>query len=264
MNLTLAKRIAGISPQENVSSREAVDKAVRTCAKLAAPHHPDRNPNNKRAAKRFFEIMAARDFFKAKMPHGCLVCGETISRGATHCRIHQRTTALPPADGSQPVLQSKGNGNARVSVVGDPHALLGYYTAPVQKVVSKWREEIREPMLQRYFESVASAVVFRDSSMQLPFVAPQHWQAVFELGRAICNVLANIRTPHGWLLKLSGIHVATNGRFPSTAEISQQIIDAGGKSFKSGNIAQALKGMKLTTPREISAEFRKSVMKKSG
>ena len=268
MNLNQAKVIAGFAPHESVAGRESLERAVKGCTKRAALFHPDRKPNDKSAAKKFAQIMAARAFFKKRIPHGCAVCGVTIGRGATHCQIHKAGSTLKalPAAGIQPEPQPrpKGNGNARVSVVGDPLALLGYYTAPVQQAVDKWREQIGEPMLQRYFKPVALAVVHRQPEMALPFVAPKHWGAVFDLGNAVVAAMGNLSIPGGWLLRLPGVHVATNGVFPSAEDIRQQIIREGGRPFTAATIRQALKKLQLTTPKEIAADWRKSVVIKKG
>jgi len=233
MKTTQAKAIVGI--RFNITSPADVDRALLQCKKeIIAARKAGDDPH---AA----ELSQAKEFFKQRTRprNTCAVCGVTIARGAAHCRAHRA---------------SRTARGTRVAIPGDPFAPLGYYSAPVQKIVAKWRDTIGEEMLQRYFSAVATAVVLKNCELELPQIVPvQHWQAVFELGAAIATVCADKRKAEAWIL---GGEVATNGSFESLSEIRARIVKQGGKSFSGGALAAAFHRLKLSTTKETAKGYR--------
>lgn len=258
MKTNQAKAIAGI--KYNLTTRKDYIRAERDCVKLIIAA--------RKAGKdiRAAELSEAKAFFqkRARARSTCAVCGATISRGATHCRIHSRPQSKligAPAELS-PTEKCKGNGNARVAPIIDPLAPIGYYSAPVQKIVAKWRDTIGDEMLQRYFSAVAIAVVFKNCKLELPPLVPwQHWQAVFEIGATIAKVCADKSKADAWIL---GGEVATNGRYESLQEIRAKIIKQGGKPFSVGALAAAFHRLKLATSKETAKSYRRFVITKTG
>jgi hypothetical protein len=167
-------------------------------------------------------------------------------------------TGNPAGWQSKPKSKYAGNSNARVSAISNPFAWEGYYTRPVQKVVSKWRAEIGEPILKRYFVTVARAVKKNKTSLQLTEIFPNHWAAIFELGLAAKAIYGDKAKLPYWLLTLP-IHIAVDGHFPSYKEIADMILKFGGKPFSPGAIEKQLKAMRLGTERDMAKEIRRDL-----
>jgi hypothetical protein len=262
MKTNQAKAIAGI--KYNLTTRKDYIRAERDCVKLIIAARKARE--DIRAA----ELSEAKEVFKkrTRARSNCAICGTTIARGATHCRIHSRpqnkVIAAPAGMNPQPLQteRRKGNGNARVAPIIDPFAPLGYYSAPVQKIVAKWRDTIGDEMLQRYFSAVAMAVVLKNCKLELPPIVPvDHWQAVFEIGAAIAKVCADKRKAEAWIL---GGECAVNHRYESLSEIRAKIIKQGGKPFSVGALAAAFHRLKLSASKETAQDFRRFVITKTG
>jgi hypothetical protein len=140
MKTNQAKAVAGI--KYKVTTREEHARAEDDCVRQIITAR--REGNDARAA----ELSEAKTFFqeRARARNTCAACGVTISRGATHCRIHQRSRsarALPSPVGNQPKTKKRLNPR-KPRVWMDPLTPLGYYATPVQKVVRRWRPEIGE------------------------------------------------------------------------------------------------------------------------
>jgi hypothetical protein len=149
-----------------------------------------------------------------------------------------------------------------VGITCEPHVALGYHTRPVQKVVAKWRGEIGESFLERYFLAVADPVVWRRGTLKLPeFISPNHWHAVFELGAAIAKVCADKTKIDAWIL---GGEAAENHTYESCQEIRAKIIKQGGKPFSTAAIAKRFHDLKLSTPTKIARGYRQFVITKTG
>ena len=262
MNINKAKKVAGI--RFSITSRANLARAASHCKSeiIAARRAGD----DTRAA----ELSEAKEVFKrrTRARNTCAICGTTIARGATYCQIHYRPQNIAigaPAGMNPQPLQTerrKGNGNARVAPTIDPFAPLGYYSAPVQKIVAKWRDTIGDEMLQRYFSAVAMAVVLKNCKLELPtFVPWQHWQAVFEIGATIAKVCADKSKAEAWIL---GGECAKDGSYESLQEIRAKIIKQGGKSFSVGALAAAFHRLKLSVSKETAKDFRRFVITKTG
>jgi len=254
MNIKQAKKVAGIHRSVKVSGREALERAIAHCkSEITTARRTNDDP---RAA----EVSEAQAFFKRRL-HGntCAVCGVTIARGATHCRIHRKghkPKFLPPVPGmDQAKAQQTGNGNARVSVIGDVLALNGYYTAPVQKVVSKWSGEIAERQLKGYFMAVAATARCRASYANIVAIPYQHWPAVFELGLAAWSIHNDKNKLPYWLLTLP-IHIASNDRLPDYEDIAGMIQKQSPKRFTAASIQKCLERMRLITPKKLAKKAR--------
>jgi hypothetical protein len=250
MNINQAKAVAGI--HYRTRSRADFERASLDCKKeiIAARRAGD----DTRAAL----LSEAKEFFKklARAKNICAVCGVPVSRGAAHCRIHQRQNkAIASPDGlkPQPMESEKRNGNARVA--SDDHlASLGYYAAPIKKVVARWRDIIGNDELEHYFFTVAMTLFYGRMSLKFDLqVSPDHWPAIFELGTAIVKLRANKRTPHAWLLNESA---PLNGKHKSWEEIRAGIIKRGGPAFAEGTLRKASHCLKLSTSKESKEVFR--------
>ena len=255
MNINQAKKVAGIL--FNIAGRADLERAALHCKNEIITAR--RANDEARAA----ELSEAKSFFqkRSKAKSTCAVCGVTISRGATNCRIHSRPQnkmiAAPAA--FEPTEKRKGNdnaignkGNARVAIISD--ASLGYYAAPIQKIIAKWRGIIGEDELKQYFSNVAFTVIHRRWVLKCQLgIAPDHWQAFFELGTAIAKFYANKQRPHAWLL---GSEAAMNDRYDSWKEVRARIIKQGGPDFTKSALTKASHDLKLSASKESRTFFR--------
>jgi hypothetical protein len=261
MNINQAKNVAGI--KYNLATREDHVRAERDCVKLIVSAR--RAADDARAA----ELSEAKTVFQ-KRTRGrncCAVCGVTIARGATRCRIHSRPQSkmIAAPIGLNPTEGHKGGGNAnavgnkgnaRVAIADDAFTSLGYYAVPIQKIIAKWRGTIGEDELKQYFFAVAFTVIHRRRT-EFKFnqlgIAPDHWQAFFELGTVIAKFYANKQRPHAWLL---GVETATNGKFESWEEVRARIIKQGGPAFRESALRKASHDLKLSASKESKTFFR--------
>jgi DnaJ domain len=270
MNLNQAKAALGIARNETIAGRESLEQVVKRGKTLAVKYHPDRNPNNKAAEQKFIQIMAACDFFKKLIPKACPVCGVTISRGATHCQIHQRSTAkaLPAAAGWQPQAQRKGNGNARVDVSpkGGLIARFGFYLSPVKKVFKKWQRTLGEDRTRDIFIAAADGILHH-RQVSLALLPRTQGQCALEFKAALASVVCDRTKMESWLIRLP-IQVAAgeNGftRWDSIETIAAKIAAGGGRNkkgekFSTASIRKALDRLQLTTPKEKAKSFRRVV-----
>lgn len=262
MNINQAKAAAGIdrrtlATRANLGSMMAQVKAGIVAARRAG--------DDSRAAR----LSEAKQVFKERMGRNqnrCENCGNPIAPGATHCRLHARPRALPgaePPNGqwvnshgnlvTDPKNQTSVGRSKRVSdaPAGGALAYLGLFTAPIQKVMAKWRERISEGLAEQYFFAVAMAVVSRQTALKLPPCVPvEHWRAVWELGMAISEVCEDASKPTSWLLRLSSfLHARVNGSVPSWEQVRKEIKRQGGPVFSIASIKNAAKRMRILTPR---------------
>ena len=185
MKTNQAKEIAGI--KYNLTTREDYARAECDCVKAIISAR--KAGNDSLAA----ELSAAKSVFqkRARGGNSCAVCGVTIARGATHCRIHHRQqskTIAAPAE-LPAMKKNKGNGNARVAIPKDNLAPIGFYAAPVQKVIKKWRGEIGNEWLEHLFIKAAHAAIFNYHDFgSLRILYRRQLKAFFELGAAIVEV----------------------------------------------------------------------------
>ena len=253
MKTNQAKTVAGI--KYNLTTREDYARAERDCVKLIVSAR--KTGDDARAA----ELSEAKALFqkRTRAHNRCGVCGDTIARGATHCRIHSRPQSkmIAALGGFNPPAGRKGEGNgnafgnkgnARPILTGDPCATLGYFAAPIQKIIAKWRGIISEDLLKQYFSDVALPIIRRDIRLKLRLaISPDHWQAVYELGAEIAKFRANKRRPHAWLL---GDEAATNGRLDSWNQVRARIIKQGGPTFTIAALKGASHALKLSASPE--------------
>ncbi|HXB59996.1 MAG TPA: hypothetical protein VNU95_10545 [Candidatus Acidoferrales bacterium] len=255
MNINQAKAVAGI--QHNVTDRNELERALERCiSEIIAARKAN---NDIRAA----ELSEAKEVFRRRLRsvNTCGVCGKTISRGATHCRIHRfgaKPKALPVLPGWQPESkpQLKGNSNGRIAMFprGGLPAMLGYYSRPVKKVVAKWCDEIPEEILKRYLELVAFPL-FYQRNVQINETRPRHLQAIYELGVAITTLYNNNASPESWLLKQPGIFIGSPCQ--PWAEVIAYIKKSAGPTFTENILKQTAKRMMLLTPRPVAATIRR-------
>ena len=148
--------------------------------------------------------------------------------------------------------------NRRVDVApeGGVLAKLGFYTAPVQKVVRKWRGKIDAESLENHFRRIAMTVVLDKTSLEIKFIWPHHWQLIWELGEAISKVMRDAKSLDKWLLKLP-ISVATNGKWDSWDEIALKIgkLTNRNEASLSATLKTRAKRLKLLTPVELASEY---------
>ena len=257
MKTNQAKAIAGI--KYNLTTRADYARAERDCVEQIKAARKAGNDN--RAA----ELSAAKSVFqkRARGANSCAACGVTIARGATHCRIHSRQqhkTLAAPAE-LKATEKRKGNGNARVAVPKDNLAPIGFYAAPVQKVINKWRGEIGNEWLEHFFIKAAHAAIFNYHDFgSLRILYRRQLKAFFELGAAIVEVCERKDRPDAWLI---GGETMTNHRFDSWDEVRARIVKQGGKTFTTGQLAAAAKRLRLSPSKDMAKEFRSIFITKS-
>jgi len=255
MKISQAKAIAGI--QYTLKTRSDYAHAEKVCVNLIAAARKTGDDN--RAA----ELSEAKSIFQKRARGGtrCAVCSVTIARGATHCVIHGRqqkkmiTAPIEWQPESKP--KRKGNNNERIALFpkGGHLATLGYYSTPVQKIVTKWRGQIAEDVLKHYFGIVAMPLHYPGIHLHANNEKPRyHWRAIYELGTAIGSLLDNPHSPEAWLLNQPQLVIGK----PSTSwnETIQNIVKQGGRRFTENQLKQAAKKMKLLTPPEVARVFR--------
>ncbi len=246
MNINQAKKIAGIGTSVRIFGRDALNAAVSECLKRIVKAR--KNNDDVLAAK----LSEAKALFTRRLRRNtCAVCGETIARGADHCRIHRKGPQAKQLMGSAfeaaKAKSARKNSNARVGISEDELAPFGYYAPSVKKVVAKWHM-IPEEILRHYFFIVACPIVFRKThlNLHLAVISSQHLQAVFELAAAVSKLCTDRRKPHPWLL---GGEVAVNGKFETTAEIRARIIRQGGPEFTIGALEKADRRLRISATR---------------
>lgn len=247
MHINQAKAIAGIKYQ--VRNRADFARAEKDCTKLITKAR--RAGDDDLAAK----LSGAKSAFQkiARGGNSCPECGQTISRDAAHCRIHQRRKAkpsLPPpsAWSQQKKEKIRINNNGRVTAFprGGALAILGYFTTPVKKVVAKWRKEIPEETLAAYFHLVAKPISHPGLDLLIKKGKPgRHWQAIHEIGATISELYNDNQSVESWLLKQSNITIGK----PTTSwtETIEYIVKQGGPRFTVNQLAQASRRMLLNT-----------------
>jgi hypothetical protein len=259
VNINQAKALAGLPSIARVTGRDGAERALKALKPLIVQAR--RLGDDSRAAK----LSEAKEIFRKRLvgSNRCEVCGNPISASATRCRLCLRPKALPLTAAYRAIAPDNtnqdwptANPNARLSVATNPLALSGYYTPPVQKVVSKWRGTIPEETLKGYFVAVWPVARHKGTFLNIKGVEPKDWPAVFELGLAVCAVYGNKTKLPFWLLTLP-IHTGPNYRFPDYADISVMIRKRGGKDFTPGAIQKSLKSMKLVTGREEATQVRR-------
>jgi hypothetical protein len=146
------------------------------------------------------------------------------------------------------------NNNARVhwEPKGGPLAEIGFYCAPVQKIVRKWEKTIGVEVLGDYFMQVACPVIasYRgNSELKLPmqFQNHNHWKAIFELGQAITKIMDEKSKPERWLLFLPEVTVGSSDGFRSWLQISEQIVRWGGPRFTPNRLAGKSANIRITS-----------------
>jgi hypothetical protein len=152
--------------------------------------------------------------------------------------------------------------NRRVDVApeGGTLAKLGFYTRQVQAIVRKWEGKVPRDMLEDYFRVVAMPVVtYRscNATLHFRFVIPEHWPLVFQLGKAIADVMADDRNIDKWLLTLP-ISVASNGKWESWDSLAEDIGKRVGQSRSTGftdKVKVRAKRLRLLTPPDEAADF---------
>lgn len=155
--------------------------------------------------------------------------------------------------------------NRRIDVApeGGSLARYGFYTKQVQTIVRKWKGKVEPAMLEEYFIVVAKAVKFNqvlNVNLHFRVISPEHWPLVFELGKAISEVLCDDTKIDKWLLTLP-ISVATNGQWDSWDSIAEFIGKRVGQSRSVGfanTVKQHAKRLRLLTPPDIANDFLKS------
>jgi hypothetical protein len=193
MNVNQAKSIAGI--KYSIKTREDYARAERDCVKLiiAARKSGDEN----RAA----ELGGAKSIFqkRSRTKKRCAVCGETIARGATHCRIHarQQNSKLISLPVETPKAKLKRNNNARVYIKpsGGLLAEIGFYSNEVVDVFEKWAKTIHPDTLKSYYIQVACPVIQShrgDAELRLPVKTENSdCRVVFKTGNDYLGRLVN-------------------------------------------------------------------------
>ena len=199
MKSNQAKAVAGI--KYKVTTRDECERAVRDCVKLIISAR--RAGDDNRAA----ELSGAKSFFtnQARARNACAICDATIARGATHCRTHQRRTkALPPSADCLPKTKKRLNPR-KLRRRSNPLTPLGYYTNPIKKVVTRWRETIGTEIFDANIHSLMSTCVcsvqLQDSTK--PFFHKKRF--ALEVALAVENVRENWRgkihdKQLGWML----------------------------------------------------------------
>jgi len=115
-------------------------------------------------------------------------------------------------------------------------------------------------MLEDYFRVVAMPVtcgkVF-DITFHFRFVIPEHWPLVFQLGKAISEVVTDDRNIDKWLLT-QPISVASNGKWESWDLLAEFIGKRVGQPRAQGftdTVKARAKRLRLLTPPDVAAEF---------
>jgi hypothetical protein len=152
--------------------------------------------------------------------------------------------------------------NRRVDVApeGGTLAKLGFYTRQVQVVVRRWDGKVERELMENYFRVVAMPVTCEklfDITLHFPVVILEHWPLVFELGKAIADVMADDRNIDKWLLKLP-ISVATNGEWESWDSLAEFIGKRVGQSRSkgfTGTLKARAKRLRLLTAPDVAADY---------
>lgn len=272
MKTNQAKAVAGI--KYNLTTRQDYVRAERDCKNLIVSARKAGDDN--RAA----ELSGAKSVFQKRARanttgNACAICGITIARGATHCRIHHRTQNKAPAapDGFKTAESKtrKGNGNARVDVSpsGGLIARFGFYLTPVQTTFKKWRAALGEATARECFIQAASGLPSH-RQISLSRLPRAQWQCSLELGAALASVVCDRTKVESWLLQMP-IQVATGKGdsiyFDSIKSITEKIAARGGRNkngepFSAAVVSKALSRLRLTTPAEKAKSFRRVVKTK--
>lgn len=255
MKKNQAKAIAGISPRERIRGRDAYKAKAKLCTKLAAKFHNDKNPGNKAAAEKFLKLIEARDCFEKLAENHCPDCDVPISRGATHCRLHQKKRLL--TDPLHTAAKRNAGNRLDVKPKGGEIARLGFYTKEIQDVIKKWRDQIPADRLENYLVKVATAIKDKTPLWLVQFADdPKHHAAVFELAAAFSKIYNNLDKPEAWLLRTNS--ALTDHQSDSWDAIHKDIIRQGGK-ITYANLTKTADRMELTTSKDDQRHFRESV-----
>jgi hypothetical protein len=89
------------------------------------------------------------------------------------------------------------------------------------------------------------------SNLPFRYVGPNDWSCVFELGKALDEVLKDKSKPDSWLIRFP-IWVATDGAQDEWPEVAARIQQLGGKAFKPNTLTQAARRLRMLTPKPIN------------
>lgn len=201
-------------------------------------------------------LSEAKQIIRHTIASKCVHCGQPVSRGAQLCGLCERKSRQKRLASPAEEQEHKANPHARISVApaGGILALHGYYTNEVQDVVKRWKDRAPEWLIERIAADVGTALAHTTGSVDVHVEHAYLLPLAFELGTALVKARSQ-DTLDGWLLRLP-IHIATNGAWPSSTQIAELIVQAGGKLYTKAAIEKALQRLRLVTPRELAKDFR--------
>jgi hypothetical protein len=128
---------------------------------------------------------------------------------------------------------------------------LGFYTAPVQKAVSRWRGCLWDDEIEHLFFTAAMLYSHDGFWPDSGIPCDARWPLFWDLLQAAKEIYTDKTSPVYWLLK-SGFSVAVNCRFDDWGTLALQIEKKWhGPAFQADALKQAAKRMKILTPPEI-------------
>jgi ribosomal protein L37E len=232
MNFKQAKALIGIDPRKTLAGRDGYAHAhgLWKSATVKA-----RKAGNDALAAQLSE--ADKVLEKRLVRNMCAVCGQPISRKATHCRLHQReapTKALQsgrePAQPLPPAYRSaaaRSNPPAKErKVTTDSCALCGYWAPPVQAVVKRWQIQIGNEWCKHYVPQ-AMLSIKGGCRLDIQPIHPGHMGYVLEFLSALYEVWTDKAKPYRWLLDYANaadLITAADGSVYVPPDLSEPVV----------------------------------------
>ncbi len=140
------------------------------------------------------------------------------------------------------------------------HAIRGWFYEPVQKVITKWQEDLKEELIHETFQKVRRVMENGSGLLEIEIQSVQHRRFLCELMTAL-DKLHDPENSHGWVIK----HWARfsddtrNSLLLTYTQIRQQIIDEGGPTFTTDALRQSAKRLRLLTRGNVLESDEQSV-----